>query len=67
MRDSKTQKAIARVDAGENPHAAAKAEGLSANTLYVALKRRRERSQLTACPCCLSLVKPEQINREVLK
>ena len=68
---SKTQKAIALVKQGMAPFAAAKQVGLSANTLYVAIKREREKEAKAAgkaaCPCCGSMVSTEQINRDVLK
>lgn len=68
---SKTQEAIALVKQGMAPFAAAKHVGLSANTLYVALKREREKEARAAgkesCPCCGSVVPVEQINRNVLK
>ncbi len=64
---SKTQEAIALVNQGMTPFAAAKQVGLSANTLYVALKRQRERQSVEACPCCGSLVPAEKIDRSVLK
>jgi len=64
---SKTQDAIALVNQGLTPFAAAKQVGLSANTLYVALKKQREKQGVEACPCCGSLVPAEKINRDVLK
>lgn len=67
MRDSKTSRALARVDAGEAPYPAAVAEKLSPNTLYVAIKRRREKMSMTPCPCCGAMVEPSKINRDVLK
>lgn len=64
---SKTQEALALVNQGMTPFAAAKQVGLSANTLYVALKKQRERQGVEACPCCGTLVPGEKINREVMK
>lgn len=68
---SKTQEAIALVHQGMSPFAAAKQVGLSANTLYVALKRLREKEAqqkgIVPCPCCGSMVQEGQINRGVLK
>lgn len=64
---SKTQEALALVNQGMAPFAAAKQIGLSANTLYVALKRQREKQGVEACPCCGSLVAAEKINCSVLK
>lgn len=64
---SKTQEALALVNQGMTPFAAAKQVGLSANTLYVALKRQREKQGIEACPCCGSLVPAEKINQDVLK
>jgi hypothetical protein len=64
---SKTQEAIELVNQGMAPFAAAKQVGLSANTLYVALKRRRAKQGVEACPCCGTLVPGEKINRDVLK
>lgn len=61
MDDSKTTRAIRRVDNGEKPYAAAKAEGLSPNTLYVALKRRRDRDTQTICPCCGQPIRKQSI------
>lgn len=49
------------------PFAATKQVGLSANTLYVALKKQREKQGVEACPSCGSLVPAEKINREVLE
>lgn len=49
------------------PFAAAKQVGLSANTLYVALKKERAKQGLESCPCCGTLVPGEKINRDVLK
>ena len=39
---SKTKEAMALVDTGMAPYAAARQVGVASNTLYVALKRRRE-------------------------
>lgn len=64
---SKTQEAIALVNQGMTPFAAAKQIGLSPNTLYVALKKQREKQGIEACPCCGSLVQVEKIKRDVLK
>lgn len=64
---SKTQEALALVSQGMTPFAAAKQVGLSANTLYVALKKQREKQGVEACPCCGTLVPGEKINRDVLK
>lgn len=64
---SKTQEAIALVNQGMTPFAAAKQVGLSANTLYVALKRLKEKQGNEPCPCCGTLVPGEKINRDVLK
>ena len=62
---SKTAMAIALVDEGMTPFTAAKQVGLTPNTLYVALKLRRERESkaqgLVNCPCCGSKVNPTQI------
>lgn len=35
-----TERALTRVLQGENPHAAARAEGISPSTIYRALKRQ---------------------------
>lgn len=64
---SKTQEALALVNQGMTAFAAAKQVGLSANTLYVALKRQREKQGIEACPCCGTLVPAEKIKRNVLK
>ena len=37
-----TDQALAAVKAGTNPHAAAKAAGISPSTIYRALKRQRD-------------------------
>ncbi len=62
---SKTQEAIALVDSGVSPFAAAKQVGIQPNTLYVALKRKREKEEKAAgkvhCPTCGTLVDPEQL------
>lgn len=63
---SKTQEAMALVDQGMTPYAAAKQVGLSANALYVALKKRREKQGVEPCPCCGTLVPSDRIKREVL-
>lgn len=64
---SKTQEALALVNQGMTPFAAAKQVGLSANTLYVALKKERAKQGVEACPCCGTLVAGEKINRNVLR
>lgn len=64
---SKTKDAMALVDQGMAPYAAARQVGMTANTLYVALKRRRDRASLTHCPCCNSLMPEHRIDRSVLK
>jgi predicted DNA-binding protein (UPF0251 family) len=64
---SKTQEALGLVNQGMTPFAAAKKVGLSANTLYVALKKQREKQGIATCPCCGMLVPVEKINRAVLK
>lgn len=64
---SKTQEAIALVNQGMPPFAAAKQVGLSPNTLYVALKKQREKQGVESCPCCGSQVPAEKINRDALK
>ena len=48
---SKTKEAMALVDQGVAPFAAAKQVGMAPSTLYVALKKRREKEQ-GHCPCC---------------
>lgn len=64
---SKTQEAIALVSQGMAPFAAAKQVGLSANTLYVALKRLREKQNVETCPCCGQVVREGfEIDRSVL-
>lgn len=67
---SKTQEAIALVESGVSPFAAAKQIGIQANTLYVALKRKREKEEKAAgrvhCPCCGSLVDPVQLEAHKL-
>jgi len=42
---SATDKALARIQAGETAYAAAKAEGIALSTIYRALKRIREVKQ----------------------
>lgn len=65
---SKTQEAIALVNQGMTPFAAAKQVGLSANTLYVALKKQRGKQNAETCPCCGQVVRAGfEINRDVLK
>jgi predicted DNA-binding protein (UPF0251 family) len=64
---SKTQEAIALVNQGVTPFAAARQVGLSTNTLYVALKKARAKKGVEVCPCCGTLVSGEKINRDVLK
>ncbi len=65
---SKTQEAIALVNQGMTPFAAAKQVGLSANTLYVALKRQREKQGIEACPCCGQVVREGfEVDHSVLK
>ena len=54
---SKTQDAIALVKQGMAPFAAAKQVGLSANTLYVAIKRQKEKLGIEKCPCCGQVVR----------
>lgn len=62
---SKTQEAIALVESGVTPFAAAKQVGIQPNTIYVALKRKREKEAKAAgrvsCPTCGTLVDPEQL------
>lgn len=59
---SKTQDALALVAGGMAPFAAAKQVGLSPNTLYVAIKREREKSaSKVRCPCCGTLVPHSQL------
>lgn len=62
---SKTKDAIALVEQGMAPYAAAKQVGLTPNSLYVALKKRREQhaAGLVHCPCCDSLVPAERIKK----
>lgn len=57
MEISKTQQAIALVDQGVKPFAAAREVGLSPNALYLALKKRREKMNLETCPCCGQVVR----------
>lgn len=64
---SKTQDAMALVDQGMAPYAAARQVEMSPNTLYVALKRRREKETQEACPCCGSLVAKDKIDWSVVK
>lgn len=52
---TKTDAALAMVDAGATPYAAAKEQGLSTSAVYRALKRRAERA---LCPCCGHALKP---------
>lgn len=65
----KTKRALSRVDAGQSPYSAAIDEGIAPPTVYRALKRRQIKAekagQLKPCPCCQSLVRPEQIKHEV--
>lgn len=63
---SKTQDAIALVDQGMSVLKAAAQIGVSHNTVYLALKKRRAKANLVACPCCRSLVEKSRINQEVL-
>lgn len=68
MTQSLTQQAIALVDQGMRPLQAAKQVGLAHNTLYVALKRRKEKAGLvTQCPCCLSVVSKDKIDLGVIQ
>jgi len=67
MEKSKTQQAIDLVGTGMAPFAAAREVGLTPNTLYLALKRQREKLQFEICPCCGSHVPAEKINKSVLK
>jgi hypothetical protein len=65
---SKTQDAIALVNQGVAPFAAAKQVGLSANTLYVALKKEKEKAGIEQCPCCNQVVRAGfEIDHSVLK
>lgn len=64
---SKTKDAVALVNQGMAPFAAAKQVGLSPNTLYVVLKKQREKQGIETCPCCGSLVSAEKIRKDVLK
>jgi hypothetical protein len=47
----KTKKAIEMVRSGEKPFAVARAMGISASGLYVALARERKR-EAGICECC---------------
>ena len=61
---SKTHQAMKMVDQGMAPYRAAREVGISPNTLYVALKRRRESLvPKVECPCCGSLAAEEMIKR----
>ena len=65
---SKTQEAMAMVDEGVPPYRAAREKGISPNTLYVALKRRREAAvPKDVCPCCGTLVEKAKIDWSVVK
>jgi hypothetical protein len=64
---SKTKEAMALVDTGMAPYAAARQVGVASNTLYVALKRRREAVlPKVKCPCCGKSVMERFVRREVL-
>lgn len=69
---SKTSEALALVDSKQmTPHAAAIAMGITPTAVYRAIKMRDEKAmkagQLQPCPCCHSLVKPEQIDLSKIK
>ena len=62
MTKSLTQQAIELVDQGMKPLQAAKQVGLAHNTLYVALKKRKEKQGvLVPCPCCGTMVDAAKI------
>lgn len=62
---SKTQAALALVEAGETPNAAANKVGISASAVYRALGRREGKE---VCPCCGQIVREGfSINPAVLK
>lgn len=69
MEQTKTQRALALVDQGMTPFAAAKQIGMAPNGVYLAVKKRREAAAagLADCPCCGTQVPAEKINRDVLK
>lgn len=54
MKQSKTQQAIALVDSGMTPYAAADKIGITPTTLYTALKKRKREQELGVrrCPTC---------------
>ena len=54
MEKSKTQQAIKLVREGLTPYAAAQQLGIATSTLYVALKRQKNRA---VCPCCKQIVR----------
>lgn len=54
---TKTDAALAMVDAGATPYAAAKEAGISTSAVYRALKRRAE---VPLCPCCGRALKAGQ-------
>ena len=54
MKPTKTDAALAMVDAGATPYAAAKAQGVSTSAVYRAMRRREERN---LCPCCGQVVR----------
>lgn len=49
---SKTKQAIALVDGGLTPYAAAKQMGIAPVTVYRALEARQERQDRPVCPTC---------------
>ena len=57
---TRTQQALALVDAGTGPCVAAKQVGMAYHVLYRALRARKERG---VCPCCGVLLKPGQMVR----
>jgi hypothetical protein len=51
MKESKTQKAMALIKSGMNPHAAAAKVGITSSMLYTKLRRDRFISE-GRCPTC---------------
>ncbi len=65
MSKSKTQGALALIEKGMTPYAAAQEMGIAPSTVYRALGRRQNKD---VCPCCGQVVREGfEINRAVLK
>jgi hypothetical protein len=66
--ESKTQKALALMDAdpGLTAYSAAKSVGITPTTLYNAIKRRATMSLRVPCPCCGTLVDSDRVDHTVL-